>query len=139
MAEVWDPMNISEKVWIQVVSGLTTGLPGEASPDPWVQSLTRVFGIPGAPCVTSVGHVYSGVCSPFQNGKEHLKAVTMSHPPLNPRAEHKVGGQFKNVDDFQVPKAQRPQQVKTAVTLQVSRAGGKAGCPYCQRLRAIRQ
>lgn len=113
--------------------------PRRASPDLWVQSLTHVFGIPGAPCVTSVGHVYSGVCSPFQNWKEHLEAVTMSHSPSNPWAKHKVGGQFKNVDDFQVPKAQRPQHVKIAVMLQVSRAGGKASCSYYQRLRAIRQ
>lgn len=74
-----------------------------------------------------MGHVYSGVCSLFQNGKEHLEGVTMSHLPSNPRSEHKASGQFKNVDAFQVPKAQKPQHIKIAGTLQVSQAGGKAG------------
>lgn len=65
-------------------------------------------------------HIYSGVYSPFQNGKKILEAVTMSYSPLNPKAEHKIGGQFKNGDSFQVPKALRTQQTKISVTLQVS-------------------
>lgn len=84
-----------------------------------MQRLTLVFGIPGAPWVTCVVHIDSGVYSPFQNGKKILEAVTMSHSPLNPKAEHKVGGQFKNGDSFQVPKALRPQQATILVTLQV--------------------
>lgn len=44
----------------------------------------------------------------------------MSYSPLNPKAEHKIGGQFKNGDSFQVPKALRTQQTKISVTLQVS-------------------
>lgn len=98
------------------MSGLITELPGATSPAPQLQRLTPNFGIPGVPCVTCVVPVYSGVCSPFQNGKESLEAVTMSHSPLNPKAEHKVGGQFKNVNNFQVPKA---QQVKVSVMLHV--------------------
>lgn len=92
---------------------------------------------------TCGARVYSGVCSPFPNGRELLEAVTMSHSPSNPRAEHKVGGQLKNADNFQVPKALRPhnqsEQVKISVRLhsgQLSR--GEAACSDHQRLRASR-
>lgn len=60
----------------------------------------------------------------------------MSHSPLNPKAEHKIGGQFKNGEfpGSQSSKATASQDFSNA-SGQLSRC--EAGCSYRQRLRQL--
>lgn len=109
--QFWILPHFSEKVQTYVVSDLTTGLPGEASSDPQGEGSLLSF----ASWTSLSEHLYP-VCTCLlrylfllPECEELLEAVTTSHSPWNPRAEPKAGGQSKNVDNFQVPKAQRPQ------------------------------